>query len=138
MNKKIHLKVNTDINATTEILSWFEQINQPPLPDQKIWWKCQTLLIEGFANVVEHAHKDLAVETPIELEVVRLIEHIEIRIWCLGLAFDLEKQLQTTPELIDNFLERGRGLRIMSSIAEELSYLPTDDHRYCLFCKIKY
>ncbi len=138
MNKKIHLKVNTDINATTEILSWFEQINQPPLPDQKIWWKCQTLLMEGFANVVEHAHKDLPVETPIELEVVRLIEYIEIRILCSGLAFDLEKQLQTTPELIDNFLERGRGLRIMSSIAEELSYLPTDDHRYCLFCKIKY
>ncbi len=138
MNKKIQLTVNTDLNATTEVLSWFEQINQPPLPDQTIWWKCQTLLIEGFANTIEHGHKNLPVETPIELEAVRLIEHIEIRIFSLGKPFDLEEKLQIIPELTDNFLERGRGLKIMSSIAEELTYLPTDDDRYCLFCKIKY
>ncbi|MBE9051240.1 anti-sigma regulatory factor [Nostocales cyanobacterium LEGE 11386] len=138
MNKNIHLKVNTDLNATAEVLSWFEQINQPPLPDKKIWWQCQTLLIEGFANIVEHAHKNLPVETPIELAAVRLNEHIEIRIWSLGQAFDLEQQLQTTPDLTDNFQARGRGLKIMSSIAEELSYHQTDDHRHCLFFKVKY
>lgn len=138
MNIKIHLKVNTDLNATAEVLSWFEQINQPPLADKKIWWQCQTLLIEGFANIVEHAHKNLPVETPIELEATRLHEFIEIRIWSLGQVFDLQQQLQTTPELTDNFQARGRGLKIMSSIATEFSYLPTDDQRYCLFLKIKY
>ncbi|MBE9200950.1 MULTISPECIES: anti-sigma regulatory factor [unclassified Nodularia (in: cyanobacteria)] len=138
MNKKIHLKVKTDLNDTEKVLSWFEQINQPPLPDQNVWWKCQTLLIEGFTNIVEHAHKNLPVEIPIELEVVRLSEHIEIRIWSVGEAFDLEQQLQITPELTDNFQDRGRGLKIISSIAEEFSYLPTDDQRNCLFFKIKY
>ena len=138
MNKKIHLKVKTDLNETEAVLSWFEVINQPPLPDQTVWWKCQTLLIEGFTNMVEHAHKNLPVEIPIELEVLRFSEHIEIRIWSVGEAFDLQKQLQITPELTDNFQERGRGLKIMSSIAEELSYLPTAEHHYCLFVKIKY
>jgi serine/threonine-protein kinase RsbW len=138
VNKKIHLKVNTDLNATSEVLSWFEQINQPPLSDKKIWWQCQTLLIEGFANIVEHAHKNLPLETPIELEAVRLNEYIEIRIWSFGQAFDLQQQLQTKPELTDNFQARGRGLRIMDSIAEELNYLQIDDHRHCLFLKIKY
>ncbi|GAX35876.1 ATP-binding protein [Nodularia sp. NIES-3585] len=138
MNKKIHLQVKTDLNDTAEVLSWFDQINQPPLPDQRIWWQCQTLLIEGFANIVEHAHKNLPVEIPIELEVVRLSDYIEIRIWSFGQAFDLEQQLKITPELTDNFSERGRGLKIISSIAEELSYLPTDNHRHCLFFKVRY
>ncbi|TVP61151.1 MAG: anti-sigma regulatory factor [Nodularia sp. (in: Bacteria)] len=138
MNTTIHLKVKTDLDDTAKVLSWFEQINQPPLLNQKVWWQCQTLLIEGFANIVEHAHKNLPEEIPIELEVVRLSDCIEIRIWSLGQAFDLEQQLKITPELTDNFLERGRGLKIISSIAEELSYLPTDDHRHCLFLKIKY
>ncbi|MCG6133371.1 MAG: anti-sigma regulatory factor [Nostoc sp. LLA-1] len=138
MNKKIHLKVNTDLNATGEVLSWFEQLNQPPLSDKKIWWQCQTLLIEGFTNIVEHAHKNLLLETPIELEAVRLNEYIEIRIWSFGKAFDLQQQLQTKPDLTDNFQARGRGLKIMDSIAEELNYLQTDDHRHCLFLKIKY
>ncbi|HYW21660.1 MAG TPA: anti-sigma regulatory factor [Nodularia sp. (in: cyanobacteria)] len=138
MNTKIYLKVKTDLNDTEEVLSWFEQINQPPLADPSVWWQCQTLLIEGFANIVEHAHKNLPVETPIELEVVRLSEQIEIRIWSVGEEFDLEHQLQITPELTDNFQDRGRGLKIISSIAEEFSYLSTDNHRHCLFFKIKY
>ncbi|MEA5580935.1 anti-sigma regulatory factor [Nodularia harveyana UHCC-0300] len=138
MNKKIHLTVKTDLNYTSEVLSWLEPINQPPLIDQSIWWKCQTLLIEGFTNIVEHAHKNLPVETPIDLEVVRLSDQIEIRIWSLGEAFDVEEELRTKPELVDNFQERGRGLKIMSSIADEFTYHPTEDHRYCLLFKIKY
>ncbi|MCX5984361.1 MAG: anti-sigma regulatory factor [Nostocales cyanobacterium LacPavin_0920_SED1_MAG_38_18] len=135
MNHKIYLKTNTDINATSEVLSWLEQINQPPFNNQKIWWELQTLLVEGFINVVEHAHKKLPRETPIELEVIRLEEDIEIRIWSLGEPFELEKQLQITSALEDNDQERGRGLQIMSSIADKLSYKLTDDNRYCLFIK---
>jgi serine/threonine-protein kinase RsbW len=94
MNHKIYLKTNTDINATSEVLSWLEQINQPPFNNQTIWWELQTLLVEGFINIVEHAHKKLPRETPIELEVIRLEEDIEIRIWSFGEPFELEKQLE--------------------------------------------
>jgi len=133
MNKKIYLKVNTDLTASPEVLSWFEQMNQPSLPNKQIWWQCQTLLIEGFTNIVEHAHKNLPVETPIEMEAVRLNEYIEIRIWSEGQCFDLEEQLQQTSEFEDNDQERGRGLKIMSAIADKLSYERTIDNRYCLF-----
>ncbi|WP_193198466.1 ATP-binding protein [Nostoc sp. MG11] len=133
MNHHIHLKVNTDLAASSQVLSWFELINQPPIPDKQIWWQCQTLLIEGFANIVEHAHKNLPIETPIEIEVLRLDKQIEIRIWSQGEPFNLEQQLRETSTLEENDQERGRGLKIMSTIADNLSYEPTADNRYCLF-----
>ncbi|MBD0261877.1 MAG: anti-sigma regulatory factor [Tolypothrix sp. Co-bin9] len=133
MTKTIHLQVNTDLTASSQVLSWFEQINQSPLLESEIWWKCQTLLIEGFTNIVEHAHKNLPPETLIEIEAVRSSKQIEIRIWSQGQFFDLEKKLQQTSEFEDNEDERGRGLKIMSAIADELSYEPTTDNRYCLF-----
>lgn len=125
--------MNTDLTASPEVLSWFEQMNQPSLPDKQIWWQCQTLLMEGFTNIVEHAHKNLPIETPIEMEAVRLNEYIEIRIWSEGQCFDLEEQLRQTSEFEDNDQERGRGLKIMSAIADKLSYERTIDNRYCLF-----
>ncbi|MBW4424944.1 MAG: anti-sigma regulatory factor [Nostoc desertorum CM1-VF14] len=133
MKNKIYLKVNTDLTASHQVLSWFEQMNQPPILDKNIWWQCQTLMMEGFTNIVEHAHKNLPVETPIEIEAVRLNEYIEIRIWSQGEPFDLEHKLQQTSEFEDNHQERGRGLKIMSAISDKLSYEPTVDNRYCLF-----
>ncbi|MEH1920755.1 ATP-binding protein [Nostoc sp.] len=138
MNKKIYLQVNTDLKASPQVLSWFEQINQPPILDKQIWWQCQTLIIEGFTNIVEHAHKNLPIETPIEIEAVRLDEYIEIRIWSQGEPFDLEKKLRQTSEFEENEQERGRGLKIMSAIADKLSYEPTGDNRYCLFISKSY
>ncbi|MDF5721252.1 MAG: anti-sigma regulatory factor [Rhizonema sp. PD37] len=133
MSQKIYLQVNTDLRASSEVLSWFEQINQPILSNQKIWWECQTLLIEGFTNIVEHAHKNLPQNTPVEIEAVRLNEEIEIRIWSLGQHFDLKKTLQEISEFEDSEKDRGRGLKIMSAIADKLSYERTVDNRYCLF-----
>jgi serine/threonine-protein kinase RsbW len=133
VNHKIHLKINTNLAFLSEILSWFEQINQPPITNQQIWWQCQTLLIEGFTNTVEHAHKNLPIETPIEIEAVRFNQHIEIRIWCEGEPFDLEDKLLQIGEFEENYQERGRGLKIMSAIADNLYCESVVDHRYCLF-----
>ncbi len=133
MTKTIHLQVNTDLTASSQVLSWFEQINEPPISEPEIWWKCQTLLIEGFTNIVEHAHKNLPPSTLVELQAIRSSQEIEIRIWSQGQFFDLENKLQETREFEDNEQERGRGLRIMSAIADKLSYERTTDNRYCLF-----
>ncbi|WGV24411.1 ATP-binding protein [Halotia branconii] len=133
MNNQINLKFNTDLALLSNVLSWFEQINQPPIPNQQIWWQCQTLLIEGFTNIVEHGHRNLPRETPIEITVLRSNEHIEIHILSQSEDFDLEKQLQATSALEENHQERGRGLKIMAAIADKLSYERTADNRYCLF-----
>ncbi len=138
MNSKIYLKVNTDLTATFEVLSWFEQINLPPISNQTVWWECQTLLMEGFANIVEHAHKNLPIETPIDLEAERLDERIEIRIWSLGKPFNMQQKLHEISEFEENDEERGRGLKIMSAIADKLSYEHTSDNRYCLFISKSY
>jgi serine/threonine-protein kinase RsbW len=138
MKKKIYLKVATDLKASPQVLSWFEQMNQPSLADKQIWWQCQTLLMEGFTNIVEHAHKNLPIETPIEIEAVRFNEYIEIRIWSKGESFDLEQQLQQTSEFENNNKDRGRGLKILSAIADKLSYEPTGENRYCLFISKSY
>jgi serine/threonine-protein kinase RsbW len=138
VNYKIFLKVDTNLTASSAILSWFEQINQPPILEQKILWQCQTLLIEGFTNVVEHAHKNLPVETPIEIEAVRSENSIEIRIWAYGKAFDLEQKLKEIGHLEANEEERGRGLKIMAALADDLRYVPTADRRYCLLIRKLY
>ncbi|MEH2160351.1 MAG: anti-sigma regulatory factor [Nostoc sp.] len=138
MKNKICLKVNTDLTASPQVLSWFEQMNQPPIADKQIWWQCQTLMMEGFTNIVEHAHRNLPIETPIEIEAVRFNEYIEIRIWSKGEPFDLEQQLRQISEFEDNEQERGRGLKIMSAIADKLSYKPTVDNRWCLFISKSY
>lgn len=132
MLKKIYLQVPTDPKVSDQVLSWFEALNQPPLTDGKIWWQCQTVLKEGFDNVVEHAHKGLPFETPIELEAIRYVGTIEIRIWDFGTPFDLLQRIRETPELEDNVGEHGRGLKIMEKIADNLRYDRLDDARNCL------
>jgi len=130
--KRIALQVNSDLNASSQVLSWFEAINQPPLPDQRVWWQCQTILKEGFDNAVRYAHGNLSQTTPIKLEATRSRQFIEILIWDHGPAFDLNHKLASMPELEENFGERGRGLKIMERIADHLSYDRIDGCRNCL------
>ncbi|WP_204368431.1 ATP-binding protein [Neosynechococcus sphagnicola] len=59
-------------------------MNQPPITDKRIWWQCQTVFKEAFDNVIDHAHKDLPLDTPIEIEAVRTVHQIELRIWDFG------------------------------------------------------
>lgn len=132
MIKKIQLQVSTGCTTSDQLLSWFEQLNQPPLPDLKIWWQCQTMLQEGVANVVDHAHKNLPPETPIDIEAIRFDHSLEIHIWDYGLSFNLEQKLKDISNFEDNESDRGRGLKIMSEIADSLSYERTEDQRNCL------
>lgn len=138
MANKIQLQINTGITDSEQVLSWFEQLNQPLVVSEDIWWQCQTLLQEGFMNIVEHAHKNLPNNTPIDIEAARLDTSIEIRIWSYGERFNMEEKLRETDELEANDSERGRGLKIMSAIADLMSYEQMPDRRYCLFLSKSY
>ncbi len=128
---KACLQVNTDLNALTEVLSWFDQFNGPPISYQ-IWLQCQLALAEGFTNAVRHAHEGQPIDLPIEVEVVVFAEHLEIRIWDHGEPFDLIQKLDSLPEEMDSDAEGGRGLKLMQRIADSLSYTRTLDNRNCL------
>lgn len=125
------LQVNTDFKALCQVLSWFDRLKSPSIP-QTTWIECQTLLAEGFGNAVEHAHRELPPETPIDIEVAIFSQTIEIRICDRGFAFDLEQQLQELPDEHDLMAERGRGLNIMQQIADSLSYTRTPAQQNCL------
>lgn len=136
------LQVETDLNALTEVLQWFEQLTLPLLP-YELWWQCQVALTEGFTNAVRHAHKDLPQNTPIEIQVKVFASYLEMRIWDYGERFDLEAKLQSKLSLLkqkdfdplEN--EGGRGLIFMQQFTDELCYIRMSDGRNCLLMRRK-
>ncbi|MEG3895711.1 MULTISPECIES: ATP-binding protein [unclassified Microcoleus] len=91
--QKISLQVNTDIKAVAQVLSWVEQLEYLPIPEA-VFQQCKLAAIEGFTNAVRHAHKNLPLETPIELEITVFNERLEIKIWDLGKFFDFQAKLK--------------------------------------------
>jgi serine/threonine-protein kinase RsbW len=91
--QKIRLTSNSDINAVAKVLSWVDQLEDLRIPEAVFHqWRLAT--IEGFTNAVRHAHKDLPLATPIELEITVFPARLEIKIWDSGEPFDLEAKLQ--------------------------------------------
>jgi serine/threonine-protein kinase RsbW len=131
------LQVNTDLDALAQVLEWFDQFNNPPIPPHA-WMQCQLAIAEGFTNAVRHAHYGLSKDRLIDLEVLMFDDRIEIRIWDQGAPFDLEQRLQSMPQTLDTEAEGGRGLRLMERIADILSYTRTQDSRNCLLLIKKY
>ena len=129
--ESFQLTVTTDFNALSQVLSWFEQLRQPRIPNS-VWLECQTVLAEGFDNAISHAHKNLPPETPITLEISIFTQSIEMRIWDKGIAFDLEGHVLNNPNPVEETAERGRGVNIMHQVADYLSYTRTLDNRNCL------
>lgn len=91
--QKIRLQVKTELNAVNQVLQWFEQLEQLPIP-KRDFWECQLALVEGFTNAVRHAHKGMPLETPIEIEVIVFNKHLEMKVWDYGQPFDLKAKLR--------------------------------------------
>ncbi len=89
----IHLTVNTDLHAVSQVLDWYEQLNELPIP-QDIVMQAQLALIEGFTNAVRHAHQGMPLETPIKLEINVFEKRLEMRVWDYGKPFDLHSKLR--------------------------------------------
>lgn len=124
-----HIHVSTNLSELARILKWFQSLEQSSVTDED-WMQCQIALAEGFTNVVRHAHRELPVETPIEIDIDFFAAHIEMRIWDYGPPFSLFENLHTDPPLID--AESGRGLALLRKIANEIDYLPVNEQRNCL------
>lgn len=123
--------MGTDLNALGQVLSWFDQFASPAI-SERIWLQCKTALAEGFTNAVRHAHKNRSSDVVIEIEVQKSPNSFEIRILDYGPPFNLEEKLKTLPEEIDLEATGGRGLKIMHSIADCLTYTRINSHQNCL------
>jgi serine/threonine-protein kinase RsbW len=91
--KNISLQVNTDMNALTRVLDWLEQLQDVSIPNE-VWYQFQLALAEGFTNAVRHAHKNLPVETPIQLQITVFSGHWQFKLWDCGPRFDFDAKLQ--------------------------------------------
>lgn len=121
----------TDLKALDQVLSWFDQLERPSI-SRKVWLQCQLALAEGFTNAVRHAHKELPIDVPIDIEVTLFSNYLEMRIWDQGPPFNLEQRLQNVEQGMDLAAGGGRGIAILHKIADKLSYTRTDDKRNCL------
>ncbi|MEG4108869.1 ATP-binding protein [Microcoleus sp. S13_C5] len=90
---KISIQLNTDIKAVAQVLSWAEQLEPLPIP-LVVLHQSKLAVIEGFTNAVRHAHKNLPLETPIEIEIRVFNEHLEVKIWDWGEPFDIQAKLK--------------------------------------------
>lgn len=125
------LTTETQSGAILEILAWLKSIH-PRSISNKVWLECQTALVEGFDNVIRHAHKNLPTETPILIQLSIYTEAIKIQIWDHGEPYDLETVLKQTPEKVDVTAEHGRGLLLMRRLTNYLAYSRSPDNRNCL------
>lgn len=135
--QQFSLEVTTDLCALDQVLSWFNQTYFAAIP-QKDWLQCQLALAEGFTNAVRHAHRNLPPETPIALQVSFSADLMEIRIWDSGPPFDFEQKIQNLRQEPDYKSGGGRGIVLMSKIADRLSYTRTEDNRNCLLMVKQY
>jgi serine/threonine-protein kinase RsbW len=128
---KHQLQVQSDVDALSQVLLWFNQIYQPFIPNI-VWIQCQTALAEGFTNAVRHAHKHKPSETPIDIEVTIQERSLEICIWDQGADFNFVQKLEAIQKAPSKDSVGGRGLLLLQKIADRLSYSRTLDHRNCL------
>jgi len=125
------LQVRTEIDELSQILDWFDQLQQPSIPTA-VWLQCQTALAEGFTNAVRHAHKGKSIDTTITIDVTIQAHALEVRIWDQGPAFDLAPAMAAAQQLTDQEAIGGRGLVLLKRMADRVSYIRTPDNRNCL------
>ncbi len=131
-----HLTVNSSIYNLAQVRNWFNQFKTIP---KSLRQQLDLVLAEGFSNVVYHAHEHLPEETPIDIELEIFPDRVELRIWDQGEPFDLFSKKQILDRRhqeildVDDIPTGGRGLMIMESIADRISYDREGDNRNCLF-----
>ncbi|MFM7470915.1 MAG: ATP-binding protein [Nodosilinea sp.] len=125
------IQIPSDPTALGSLLTWFNQFQDSPIP-YRLWLQCQLALAEGFTNAVRHAHAHLPATTLIAIEIVVSDRTIDMRIWDQGPGFDFSKVLANQDCHCDRSAEKGRGLIILSRVADQLSYHTYSGKGNCL------
>jgi len=78
-------------------------------------------LTEAMANAIQHANEDNpAKEVHIEISIVS--QRLIIRVFDFGTGFDVHQYIEPSPPLD----EHGRGIYLIHTIMDEISYNPTE------------
>ena len=129
--QKSKLEVTSKLDNLSDVLSWFDDLKIDAI-DSRTWLEMQTIVGEAFDNVVTHAHKGLAEDKAIALELTILSQSIVFKIWDYGAEFDLEARRLKLPDAIDPEAESGRGIFLLRELCDYFSYTRQPDGRNCL------
>ena len=128
---QIRIEVESDLQAIDLVLLQFNKLYDNRISQQD-WLQCQLALVEGFTNAVRHAHRNLPLETPIEIEFALCLEKITIRIFDYGQPFDLNNFINTMLAKDTNWLGSGRGIAIINKVSDVLKYDRISNNKNCL------
>ena len=89
---------------------------------EKLAFDLNLVLTESMANAIQHANEaDPAKEVHIEISVVS--QRLVIRVFDFGSGFDLQQYIKPSHPLD----EHGRGMYLIHTIMDEISYDPTEN-----------
>lgn len=88
---------------------------------EKLAYDLNLVLTEAMANAIQHANEgNPAKEVHIEISIVD--QRLIIRVFDFGQGFDVKQYVKPRHPLE----EHGRGIYLIHTIMDEISYLPTD------------
>lgn len=88
---------------------------------EKLAFDLNLVLTEAMANAIQHANEDNpAKEVHIEISIVS--QRLIIRVFDFGTGFDVHQYIEPSPPLD----EHGRGIYLIQTIMDEISYNPTE------------
>ena len=111
-------------------MNWFS-CQRPSPVDKGTWSACLTAMGEAFENTIYHARDPLKTEPQTRVEVTITTGVVQIQIWDNGPGFNFEQYMKALPKIVPLHTERGRGLWIISQIADYLHYSQTANQLNC-------
>ena len=89
---------------------------------EKLAYDLNLVLTEAVANAIQHANVgDTAKEVHIEISIIN--QRLIIKVFDFGQGFDVNQFIEPRQPLD----EHGRGIYLMHTIMDEISYQPTGD-----------
>jgi len=89
---------------------------------EKLAFDLNLVLTEAMANAIQHANEgNPAKEVHIEISIVS--QRLIIRVFDFGTGFDVHQYIQPSHPLD----EHGRGIYLIHTIMDEISYNPTEN-----------
>jgi len=89
---------------------------------EKLAYDLNLVLTEAMANAIVHANEgDPAKDVHIEISIVE--QNLFIKVFDFGPGFDIKKYIEPSHPLNDH----GRGIYLIHTIMDEITYLPTEN-----------
>lgn len=88
---------------------------------EKLAYDLNLVLTEAMANAIQHANEgDPAKEVHLEISIVE--QELIIKVFDFGQGFDIQQYIEPRHPLEDH----GRGIYLMHTIMDKISYQPTE------------